>query len=353
MKILRFGPTISPRQGSGPRVICFTATPSQVDTIARIDRISRDLEGKLKGFQRQQISSHVSEIEAYLRRPDAMLPNAIVLAFSDKAYVDDQGYLCIDVTEGPPGWVVDGQQRFSASKRLGDDNPFEFVVSAFLCEDRTELNRQFILINNTKPLAKPLIYELLPGVADLPFRLSSRSEAAWIIEALNYRQVSSLFRQIHQQTNPDGILKDTLIQKMLINSLQNGALRHAARNDRLMTDGFELVSNFFAAVQQVFARDWVDHKPKSSRLLHGVGLIAMGYVLDQLEHKGCRTVEDFVLGLQPLLGRTHWSSGEWVFPDQRRRWDTLQNTSADYRLVSDYFMRLLRHAPPIRAVAVA
>ena len=45
----------------------------------------------------------------------------------------------------------------------------------FLCETEEELQKQFILVNNTRPLPKALVYELLPKVGDLPPRMSNRS----------------------------------------------------------------------------------------------------------------------------------------------------------------------------------
>ena len=43
-----------------------------------------------------------------------------------------------------------------------EEKDFEVFVSALICKDNDELQKQFILINNTRPLAKELIYELLP-----------------------------------------------------------------------------------------------------------------------------------------------------------------------------------------------
>lgn len=343
MTEVRLGPTISPRQGAGPPVVCFTATPAQILEIARIERIARDGEGKLRGFQRPQIAAHIREIRDYLTDDAAMLPNAIVLAFSEGARLED-GHVVIDTSAGPPGWVVDGQQRLCAALGL-PDKPFEFVVSAFLCDDLRELNRQFILINNTRPLAKPLIYELLPGVEGLPHRLSDRAGAALMVEALNYGEGSSLAGLIHQQTNPDGLLKDTLVQKMLMSSLTHGALRTFDNDRALLTNGAGLVSNFFAAVKKVFAADWDGHTPKSSRLLHGVGLVSMGYVMDELASRmKTSSAAAFEEGLQHLRGHTHWSDGEWQFGSEVRAWNSLQNTTADYRMLSHHLVRIVRRA---------
>ena len=48
------------------------------------------------------------------------------------------------------------------------DKKFEVFVSLVICKNEEELQKQFILINNTKPLSKDLIYELLPSVDGLP-----------------------------------------------------------------------------------------------------------------------------------------------------------------------------------------
>src|SRR3546814_6990380 len=98
--------------------------------------------------------------------------------------------LTVDISKGAPGWIVDGQQRFSALMEIGRRD-FQVPVSAFICNTEEELRRQFILINNTKPLPKGLIYELLPKVGGLPFRYESRAEAARLLETLHYKKGSS------------------------------------------------------------------------------------------------------------------------------------------------------------------
>jgi DGQHR domain-containing protein len=124
--------------------------------------------------------------------------------------------------KGPPGLVVDGQQRLTALSQL-DDKDFEIFVSALICSDEAELRRQFVLINNARPLPKSLIYELLPGVEGLPHRLSHRARAADLVARLNYDNRSSLCAMIYQHTNPGGIIRDTAIQRVIMNSLNDGS----------------------------------------------------------------------------------------------------------------------------------
>lgn len=343
MNTITFGPFISPNQGSAAKVVCFAARPRDVVRIAKIDRISRDENGRLRGFQRPRIAAHIREIRDYLSKPEAILPNAIVLAFNKSVILSSDGMIHVDISNGPPGWVVDGQQRLSAALDFSE-NPFELIVSAFICDDMAELNRQFILVNNTRPLAKPLIYELLPGTTGLPFRLSNRTEAAVLIEALNYRPESALFGLINQQTNPDGIVKDTLLQRVLINSMKDGCLRDRQDDQAGFDAQFSLINEFFYAVRKVFANDWEEHSPKTSRLVHGVGITCMGHILDELHGYGARNRKQFEKTLVLLRDRTHWTSGEWHIGEERRIWNSIQNTAADYRLVSHHLLRILRRA---------
>ena len=76
------------------------------------------------------------------------------------------GELVIPVDESlpddqKPAWLVDGQQRSAA---IRDADLAEFAVAAvgFIAHGEAEQRSQFILVNNTKPLPKGLIHELLP-----------------------------------------------------------------------------------------------------------------------------------------------------------------------------------------------
>jgi DGQHR domain-containing protein len=163
---------ILPRQSDKYQVFGFCARAADVLSFAEIDRIGRRENGSLRGFQRPQVAAHIKEIRAYLERDDAVLPNSIVVAFTRGIRITPNGGTAtaqveIDSSDGTVGFVVDGQQRLSALDGL-PDRDFEVFVSGILCENEEELRKQFILINNTRPLPKPLIYELLPTVNGLP-----------------------------------------------------------------------------------------------------------------------------------------------------------------------------------------
>lgn len=326
--------------------------------IASIDRVKRDERGHLFGFQRPLVSRHIREIRDYLERPDSVMPNAIVIAFTEGVRVANEAGACVeievDVSQGPVGFVVDGQQRLSAMAGLpGRD--FQLLVSALICDTPEELRRQFILVNNTSPLPKSLIYELLPAVDGLPKRMTSRAQAARVVELLNFDSRSSLQGQIKQHTNPVGIIGDTALQKMVMNSISDGYCRTVIEGEDGEERCFIAISEFFSAVQEVFRSAWVGHTPRTSRLVHSAGIISMGYVMDQLCTAGKPLAPLFKLGLKRLEGRTAWTIGQgsWDFQGGARPWNSIQNLHGDIHILSDYLTRLLRKdASSTKTVAI-
>jgi len=340
--------TLMAMQSESMKVFTFTASAQDVKKIAKIQRIAREPDGKLEGFQRPQIAKHIKEIRDYLQKPGSILPNSIVVAFTSGVEIltsaNGVGRLKIDISgDDPPGWIVDGQQRFSALIEL-QDREFEIFITGFICNDEEELHKQFILINNTRPLPKSLIYELLPYVNDLPDRLSSRSVAASLVESLNYREDSSFKNLIKQQTNPYGVIADTSMQKVIMNSLSDGALRIFFREDDFMERSFQLISNFYLAVKTVFAKEWNGHNPRTSRLVHGAGIIGMGYVMETLYALNLSpNTSDFESGLQKLVGKTAWTSGVWDFGhEDQRKWNSVQNVPKDIRQLAQYLVTTLK-----------
>ena len=86
MKTFKFN-AIAPKQGAQKKVFGISCSASQVLQFADLDRIGREEDGSLRGFQRSQVQSHINEIKQYLERDDAILPNAIVVAFTSNVSI--------------------------------------------------------------------------------------------------------------------------------------------------------------------------------------------------------------------------------------------------------------------------
>jgi DGQHR domain-containing protein len=320
---------------------------------------------ELSGYQRAESIAHIRTIKKYIESADAMLPNALVVAFDPTVRFEAgggdgsvrTGRILIPVVAGAteaekPGWIVDGQQR-SAAIREADVESFPVYVTAFVTDSVAEQRAQFILVNSTKPLPKGLIHELLPSTpaADLPIMLLKRRYPAQLLDRLNYDPDSPLYRRIRTPTTAEGTIKDNSILKMLAMSIEDGALYQwfdadsgAGDTDAMLT----LLKRYWAAVAEVFPEAW-HSSPRRSRLVHGVGIVSLGCVMDeisyQLREEGIPSARLYAEHLRLIAGDCHWTAGSWrLATDDRRRWNELQNTPRDIKALSDYLVRHYRRA---------
>ena len=216
------------------------------------------------------------------------------------------------------------------------------LISVLICRDEAELRRQFVLINNTKPLPKSLIYELLPTVENLPPRLSRRSAAADLTARLNFEN-TALKGYIKQHTCPEGIIADTVMQRIIMESLTNGIMRDMIRGPKGVERCVRLVSNFFEAVKKTWPEAWHGQKPATSRLLHGAGIQAMGDVMEVLAQRSdAFSVEEFREGLKCLKNETAWTEGSWEMSGEVRRWNSLQNVNRDVALLKHHLTAIVK-----------
>lgn len=348
MNSLKTFAAVYAKQSEAHDVLTFTATAIDILEFATIDRAGRDSEGSLSGFQRPQIAGHIRNIRDYLEQDDSVLPNPIVVAFLGGLRVVDRkesGHCTIEIETlgNKPGLVVDGQQRLTALSQT-TRNSFQLFVSAVVCRDEAELKRQFVLINSARPLPKSLIYELLPSMQGLNRKMGERALAAELTARLNFTDGSALLGLIHQHTNPDGVVKDTAIQKVIMNSAGDGIMRELLQEQDGLARCYDLINEYYWAVRNTFPGEWEGHKPKTSRLVHGAGIIAMGHVMEVIAYfDKAKNRKEFAVGLACLKPKTAWTQGEWDFGNgERRSWRGIQNVSGDIAMLSDYLVREVR-----------
>lgn len=372
-------PALAIEQAPGRRLFSFAVDGKQLPAFAAVSRVKRDAHHALAGYQRAESLSHIRTIQKYLESADAILPNALVIAFDSRVRfesdaddgnvegVASSGRLVIPIKDGQeehekPGWIVDGQQRCAAI-RDADVEHFPVYVTAFITDSVSEQRSQFILVNSTKPLPKGLIHELLPSTpaADLPALLLKKRYPAQLLDRLNYDPDSPLFRRIRTPTTAEGTIKDNSILKVLAMSIEDGALYQwfdpesgAGDTDAMLA----LLKNYWHAVADVFPSAW-NSAPRRSRLVHGVGILALGALMDEISYElreeGIPSRRLFGEHIAMVASDCHWMSGSWPLArDDRRRWNELQNTPRDIRALSDYIVRAYRRkvrVEPASAVA--
>ncbi|MGK5729984.1 DGQHR domain-containing protein DpdB [Streptomyces sp. URMC 124] len=349
-------PALKILQGA-KEIYCFAVDGKKLHDFAAVSRIRRDDQKRLQGYQRPEVLSHIRSIRRYLESEGAMLPNAVVLAFDERVRFEPTvrggdvkysipGELIIPVDESladdeKPAWLVDGQQR-SAAIRDADLAEFPVAAVGFIASGQEEQRSQFILVNSTKPLPKGLVYELLPETTgQLPRSLARRALAARLMVHLNMGD-GPFSGRISSPTSPTGDIKDNSVLKMLEHSIYEGALYQYRNATDGTGDEERMLAHllaFWTPVASIFREAW-GKPPKESRLTHGVGIQAMGFVMDRLtadvpvDKVDWDDVRAILRGLEEHVA---WTSGKWNFGDDHQpNWNSLQNTSKDVRLLSSY-----------------
>lgn len=357
-------PALQVKQGER-YIYCFAVDGKRLLDFTAVSRVKRSNDGQLNGYQRPEVMNHIRAIRRYIESPEAMLPNAVVLAFDSRVHFvptrrrSPVDYSCagelvipVDETlpdEEKPALLVDGQQRAAA---IRDAEVAEFPVAAvaFIASGADEQRSQFILVNNTKPLPKGLIHELLPDSSGyLPPKYARRKLPALVMTRLNVDSDSPFRGVIATPTSPDGYIKDNSVLKMIENSLYDGALYQYRDPEDGSGDIEQMVLHlkiFWNLVEATWPIEW-KLIPRKSRLTHGVGVQALGYVMDALTEG--QIADDLPsigieTNLESLSDITAWSSGMWnLGPDDQRRWNGLQNTPNDIKLLTNLLLSQLRH----------
>ena len=354
-------PALEIRQGPNRTLYSFAVDGKLLPKFTTISRLQRTSDNGLFGYQRPEVLSHIAEIRRYIESQDPIIPNALVVAFDDTVSFESisgdivgdncsrMGTLTIPISVeddvNKPGWIVDGQQR-AAAIRGAAIKSFPICITGFIASSDQEQREQFILVNSTRPLPKGLVYELLPAtVSTLPSLLQRRRFPAALLARLNQDADSPLFGLIETPTTPDGTIKDNSILRMLENSLTDGILyryRNADTNEPDADRMLAVLFSFWTAVSEVFGEAWA-LPPRRSRLTHGAGILAMGFLMDAIadRHRSRRqlTSSQFAEDLAPLKDICRWTEGHWDFgPGMQRKWNEIQNTSKDIRLLSNYLL---------------
>lgn len=355
-------PAIEVRQGPARTLYSFAVDGKLLPRFTTVSRIRRDDGARIEGYQRPEVLNHIAAIRRYLESADPLLPNALVVAFDARVRfepsrarvaqgaVSRTGTVVIPVDEDwpdedKPGWVVDGQQRCAAIREARVEQ-FPVCVTAFITDSESEQRCQFILVNSTRPLPKGLIYELLPATTGpLPGFLQQRRFPAYLLERLNYDEDSPLRLMIHTPTTCEGVIKDNSVLRMLENSLTDGALYRFRDPDTGEGDAeamLGVLKDYWSAVREVFADAW-GLPPRRSRLMHGVGIVSLGFVMDAVADRQWRVgvpgQAEFVTDLKALRDVCRWTGGFWDFGHHnQRRWNELQNTPRDIQLLTNYLL---------------
>ena len=353
-------------QCKGHPLYLFCLTGDEILGLADISRVSRDDAGTLIGYQRAEVKRHVQDIVDYLNSDQVLFPNSIILAVSSRVKfiagrgprIGDglvvSGTLEIPVPrdkERKPAWIVDGQQRalaISKSKRRNLPVP----VNAFVADDIEIQRDQFLRVNNTRPLPRGLITELLPEVSTpLPANLEAKKIPSAICELLNSNEHSPFYQLIRRaslssESKKHAIISDTSIITIIQESISSpsGCLfpyRNLATGETDFDGIWKILVAYWTAVKAPFPEAW-GKPPSKSRLMHGAGLRAMGRLMDRvmssLDPRSPHVLAHVKHELQVIAPACRWTSGRWAELDDLQ-WNELQNVPRHIRMLSSFLIR--------------
>lgn len=336
------------------KVYSLSIQGNKILDIASINNARRDEKGHLLGYQRIKVQKHISEIKDYMNKSDAILPNAIVMCFDSKVRFeeiqDGMGYLHIP-TDKVHGFIVDGQQRSTAMYEADElvNKTFEVTVNAFIADNAEIQREQFMLVNNTKPLPKTLLNELMPNtVTKLPKAMEEKKLPNQLVQLLNNNEHSVFFNRIRTHTKADGYITETSLLNGIKTSLTDGCLFGFTANsvtglkehdiDSIIT----IIDTYFKAISEIWSEDF-NSKPKDTRLTHGSGIHTMLCLLDHIEVRINKNLIDMTIeDYKNILVELNIDWKQMLIPidsDTNINIMHLQNNSKDKKFLSNFITR--------------
>jgi DGQHR domain-containing protein len=344
----------------------FTLAAEEVDFVAEVARIGRDAAGKLIGYQRPEKKKHVKQIQDYLDSQDALFPNGLILALPPEVKFKSSrgpgtndglaiaGTLEIPIAsegEGPrPAWIVDGQQRSLALART-KNRRLAVPVAGFVAPSLELQREQFLRINTVQPLPVGLVTELLPEIARVPSaRMSTRQLPSALVDMLNLDPESPFFGLIRRastasEDKKSAIVTDTGLVEAIRESIESpsGVLfpyRNIATGTTDTAGIRRVLIAYWNAVRTTFPSAW-GQPPTASRLMGGVGIRAMGRLMDRvMAHVNSddpQASKKAAAELALVADKCRWTDGTW--DDLGLPWDELQNTPRHISALSNYLVR--------------
>ncbi|MDQ0679683.1 DGQHR domain-containing protein [Arthrobacter pascens] len=353
-------------QNEGTPLYLFALAAEEIDLIASVARISRSEAGKLIGYQRPEKKKHVKQIQDYLDSADVLFPNGLILALPPEVRFRSSrgpatsdglviaGTLEIPMGEGPdgprPAWIVDGQQRSLALSRT-KNRRLPVPIAGFVA-DTLELQReQFLRVNTVQPLPANLVTELLPEITRVPSgRMPTRKLPSALVDMLNQDPLSPFSGIIKRASTTDearksAIVTDTGLVEALKESLESpSGVLFPYRNIATGTTDTEgirdVLITYWSAVRNTFPEAW-GLPPTKSRLMGGVGIRAMGRLMERVmahvDSAAPTAVKDAEAELRLIVDSCFWTQGTW--PELGLPWDELQNTPRHISALSNYLAR--------------
>ncbi len=311
----------------------FGAKPS---VLLKIGYVSRRASKKPEAYQRILNKDRIKKISDFVSSKDALLPNAIIIAFDEEPAIQKEISYSGDGKLSFPStycsaWIIDGQHRvfgFLGTKlgKYNQDIPkeeFKLPVVAFRNLNAVLQNRTFVNINyNQKKIDPTLLCDLATAVPDL------QNELTWpslLVAELNKVEPLKDKVKISELDKGRHISISSFAQYGLLESLlgydkknrtYNGALFTYSKfkpksalansvNQKALKKQADLLKRFFKAVELNTKKPDASKNPwlntKEYALLKPTGINALLLVLSRIMEKYPRVETDIKKDLDVYL----------------------------------------------------
>jgi hypothetical protein len=173
-----------------------------------------------------------------------------------------------------------------------------------------------------------------------------------LVDQLNAKEDSPFAGMIRRPSmgpseRKSAVVQDTSLVSALEESLTtaNGSLfpyRNLATGDLELEAIWWTIVTYWSAVRDVFPDAW-GRPAVESRLMHGVGIRAMGRLMDKMmssvDPADASAPARVRASLELIAPHCHWTSGTWTELNDLP-WNGLENTSRHIRTLSNLLVRL-------------
>lgn len=346
----------------GNDVFLFSLCPADLLAIAAPSLDQSQSLGDL--LKQPVVRQHVNSIRAGLGEENALMLTTIVLGLTpDVRFRSSRGP---DVSDGlstagtleiplqtragrKPAWLLDGYYRVLA---LGENERSDFAVPvcAIVADDPALLRQQFDRIHNTRPLPPEIPDLLFPrGTVPISPRLGPQELPDAVCNWLNNDPESPFRGLVGAKKEAKGAQFPALraaLRAVVAEALSSpyGGLfpyRNIATGETDVNGLCNAVKTYWSAVKAVFTDAW-GKTPKTSRLMHPVGIRTMGRlmnrVLPAIDLSADDRLQQTIAQLEKIRPVCHWTAGVWEELDGLR-WDKVEATPRHVNLLSNFLVR--------------
>jgi len=241
------------------------------EELFRISTVSRREEDKERGFQRLLNVRRASQIASYIDRQQGLIPNNLIVAFDESVEYKDGKLHILDSPTA--ALIIDGQHRMWGLHMAKLDLPVAVVGFIGLAPARQK--ELFITINKyQKGVPASLYLDLLPEIKELLEVDTVEMRAIDLVKRLNEDETSPWYDQINITGEGKGLISLVNFVRKLKPLLDQPWL-----SQFYLEEQYQLLYNYFSAVQNVFLDQWKD---KSSLIRKTVGFGALMEILPEV-----------------------------------------------------------------------